>query len=117
MSHASVGIVTKFDLYTVPLHDLWYKGLSFPATSDESILAAIVQTQNSMENDDKAGIVIQAAAGVWQIIFLYAEHVGSTPTVFQTLDTLPGVNVSMPATNDTALNFSIAESAPEPPGL
>jgi FAD/FMN-containing dehydrogenase len=110
------GIVTRYDLYTVPLHDLWYKGITFNATQASTVLPAIVQTQNNMESDANAGIIIQVGFGAFQVVFIYAKHVGATPSVFKPLDALSGSTVAIPPTNGTALSFSNSESAPEPPG-
>ena len=109
------GVVTSFDIIPIKFHDLWYKGLSFPATDYQAVLPAIAQTQINMESDDKAGIIIQARFGQIQVTFLYAEHVRASPATFAPLDTLNG-NVTIPGTNSTALNFSRSVSAPEPPG-
>ncbi|CRG92076.1 Bifunctional solanapyrone synthase [Talaromyces islandicus] len=116
---SNFGIVTRFDVYTVPLHNIWYKTISLPATAYKQILAAIVDTQNRMEDDSKSGIIIQAAFGVFQITYLYADHVGATPAAFQPIDNLLtklNGTVSVPATNTTALSFSASVSAPEADG-
>ena len=85
-----------------------------PSNNSKEILPAIVATQNAMEKDDKAGIIIQAAFGVFKVTFLYADHVSETPTPFISLDRLE-CTVDVKPTNGTALSFSKSVSGEQPP--
>lgn len=105
--------MTRFSLYTTPLHQIWYKRVEFNGTDYEAVLKATVQVQHEMENDDNAGIIFNAGSGAIQVTFIYGQWTAGPP-VFKPLDSLTPVRITIPATNGTVLSFSQRETVPEP---
>jgi hypothetical protein len=101
----TVGIVTRFDLYTVPLHQVWYKFNMYNISQYEQILAATVEVQDAMEDDDKAGFIFNADQGVVLVGFIYAQWT-QRPAVFKAFDDLTPISVFAAEANGTVLSLS-----------
>jgi len=106
--------VTRFDLFTTPLHDIWYKAVTFNGTDYSKILNATAAVQIKMETDPNAGIIFFAGFGVIKITYIYGRWT-TTPAVFDRLNSLDPISVDIKETNGTVLSFSKLGSAPEPP--
>lgn len=99
------GIVTRYDLYTRPLHQVWYQFNLYNFSQYESVLAATVKTQDAMEEDDRAGFVFNANQGSILVGFIH-EGWSDAPAVFQAFDGIPLAGVYSKATNGTIATMS-----------
>ena len=97
--------MTRFDLHTRPLHNVWYQSLLYNFSDYEAVLNATIQTQNNMENDSKAGFILNAGTGVFLIVMIYAEY-SSGPAVFASFNSIKPVGTFAPATNGTIFSLS-----------
>ena len=104
------GIVTKYDLYTVPLHDIWYRFDVYNLTDYKSILSATVKVQKAMESDPNAHFIWVADQGTVLIGLIYGKWT-LEPAVFDPFKALKPLSSFVPETNGTvyllsqALNF------------
>jgi hypothetical protein len=107
-----LGIVTNFELYTVPLNNIWYKYVVYSASDYKGILTALATVQNAMESDANAGISLTASPTGFAIIFMYASW-SPGPAVFAPFDKFVPISTLVPPTNGTVA--SLAQSAISPP--
>jgi hypothetical protein len=52
------GIVTRYDLFTVPIHDIWYRGVIYKAGQAVDLLEAFASWQINDASDSKSNIAI-----------------------------------------------------------
>jgi hypothetical protein len=112
---SNFGIVTRFDLYTRPLHNVWYTFVAYSVADYAAVLNALAQTQLNMESDPKASFLMQgtAAQGIFLAAFLYAEWT-SQPAVFAPFANVTPLATFLPPTNGTILTLSQAFNIPAP---
>ncbi|KAL9119094.1 MAG: hypothetical protein Q9187_004351 [Circinaria calcarea] len=99
------GIVTRFDLYTVPLHNIWYRFDIYDYTDSLSILATTVQIQAAMELDPNAHFIWVADNGTILIGLIYAEWTAD-PAVFRPFQAFTPISSFIPETNGTVSTLS-----------
>lgn len=100
---SNFGIVTRFDLYTVPLRDIWYQASVYSVDQADAILEAYAKWQlNEGAVDTKATIGLGIGLDVISVGLVYAEP-AYRPSVFAPLYELEplALAVAVPPTNGT----------------
>jgi hypothetical protein len=108
------GIVTRFDMKTSPIHNIWYTLFTFDPKDYEKFMPALAQVQANMEKDPKANVYFLATAQETECALFYAEPTGSKPDAFAPLLNLTPLEVIAPPTNGTVYGLAQAMSPPEP---
>ncbi|OAL47125.1 FAD-binding domain-containing protein [Pyrenochaeta sp. DS3sAY3a] len=107
------GIVTRFDMRTSPVHDIWYTLFSFDPKDYTKFMPALAQVQANMEKDPKANVYMLASAGEVEVACFYAEP-ATRPAAFAPLLDLAPLEVPVPPTNGTVYKLAQTMSPPEP---
>ncbi|KAF2198554.1 FAD-binding domain-containing protein [Delitschia confertaspora ATCC 74209] len=97
---SNFGIVVKFQIYTHPLHQIWYSLDLYAASDYAAILNATVQAQVAMETDPKLGLFVNINPEVIIVGKLYSEWT-LPPSGFSSFEAITPVGVYIPATNGT----------------
>ena len=108
-----LGIVSRYDIATVPLHNVWSKFVAYSSSQNEQLLQALVTYQRLAESDPKSNLIFDLNGNTTVIGFLYAAHVAS-PAVFASFNSIPPLAVSSPATNSTVAGLSAHLGAMDP---
>ncbi|KAF2497905.1 FAD-binding domain-containing protein [Lophium mytilinum] len=105
----SVGIVTKFDLYTYPEYRVWYTFRVYSAEHTDRIMEACAKVQKAMEDDDRIGFFLNVNAGFFVTGMLYR---GSTEpgSAFTAFDDIPIMASPVPETRGTQLSVARASA-------
>ncbi|KAK7996415.1 hypothetical protein PG989_004455 [Apiospora arundinis] len=114
---ANFGIVTRFEVDTIPTNEMWYSLTIYPSGHAEEVLDVMARWQLGGAHDLKASI--QLVLGLDSIIVLlcYSE-VASLPVSFKPFYELPDGQVVLPPTNSTfhSLMKMIGETFGAQPG-
>lgn len=78
---ANFGIVTAFDIETVPNSEVWYELLLFAPNQTEALLAASMEYAAAAEEDPNAGLIFTITPSATVLGFVYAKPV-VRPAVF-----------------------------------
>lgn len=95
------GIVTRFDLYTIPVLDIWGKVQIFSTDMAFELLEAFDEWQNDGASDIKSTVAFDISLDYITLGLLYSEPTASTPTAFAPFDDLVPLEVTVPAINTT----------------
>lgn len=105
------GIVTRYDLYTVPVYEVWCELLEFGSASVHDVLDAFYAWQTDGAADVKSSVALIVSLEAVILGLIYSEP-AVLPDAFAPFYNLTGGLVAIPPTNVT-LNFisGILESA------
>ena len=104
--------MTRYDLYTYPNYQVWYTFIVYSASDSAEVLAATVQVQQAMEQDNRVGFFLSVNGGVFVAGMVYLGWVDSPPSAFSAFDAITPIAIAVPATNGTALSVAIAATTP-----
>lgn len=107
------GIVTRFDLYTIPLNEIWYEIVTYPVDQAPQVLEALAQWQLDCGSSDfKSNIVFEITLDYVLVGLLYAGSSASGyPDCFAPFYNLTSFTVTIPSTIGTFSSLKgIAES-------
>ncbi|KAH3948470.1 hypothetical protein HBI56_121770 [Parastagonospora nodorum] len=114
---SNFGIVTAFDMYTVPIHKIWYTVSVYSANDAEACIEAFADWQKSASSDPKATVAMIIRLDIITLGFLYAEPTAPS-NLFTAFDNLPApLAVAIPPTTGTGHSLSqilASTSSPEP---
>ncbi|PQE15274.1 fad linked oxidase protein [Rutstroemia sp. NJR-2017a BVV2] len=99
------GIITQVELYTVPLHDVWYGFNVYNSSQNAALLQALVKYQELSASDPKAGVVFTLVGSTTVVGFLYAAH-AAKPSVFGSFYDIPVATSLVTPTNGTVQQLS-----------
>lgn len=101
------GIVTRYDLYTVPVHDIWYEVLAVSNDDAHAVLDAFAVWQNTTASSDTKGTVA-LVLGLETITFgfIYSEPVTERPSAFAAFSGVKLLITAVPPTNGTVASIS-----------
>ncbi|KAL6706116.1 hypothetical protein ACN47E_006032 [Coniothyrium glycines] len=108
------GIVTRFDMKTSPIHNIWFSLFTFDPKDYEKFMPALAQVQANMEKDPNANVYFLASSREVECALFYAKPAGSKPDAFAPLLNLTPLEVIAPPTNGTVYGLAQAMSPPEP---
>ena len=108
--------MTRLDLYTVPVHDIWYHVFGLDFKNYKEFLTALVQVQKNLATDNKSSFNIIVGGGLWRVALTYQGKSSGLPAAFKPLEPfLPPKNQSAAGpTNGTVYSLGQAISPPEP---
>ena len=101
-----VGVVTRFDLYTVPVRDIWYSVIIYSTEQVPAILSAFVEWQENGASDPKGTVGLIIGLESITILLIYSEPAENTPTAFSPFQSITPVAVAVPPVNGTLLSIS-----------
>ncbi|KAI1413414.1 Glucooligosaccharide oxidase [Hypoxylon sp. FL1857] len=105
------GIVTRFDVHTIPLNEIWYQLAIYPQEQAFDILDTFAQwQQHEGSSDFKANIILSLGINSHVVGLVYLAPAEQTPTAFSPFSALQPLQLVVPATNGTfaTLNKAIA---------
>ncbi|KAI0105083.1 hypothetical protein GGR51DRAFT_202935 [Nemania sp. FL0031] len=98
------GVVTRYDIYTVPIHQVWVQINAYTADQAPDVLAAYHAWQVGGASDVKSNVEINIALDSVAVIFIYSEPVAQAPEAFSAFlssTAVPPVVVALSGTNLT----------------
>ncbi|OTA55078.1 Glucooligosaccharide oxidase [Hypoxylon sp. EC38] len=109
------GIVTRFDVYTIPVNEIWYQLAVYPPDQAFDILDIFAQWQQREGSTDfKANIILSLGVDSHVIGLIYSAPVEQTPSAFAPFSALEPLQLVVPPTNGTyaTLNEAISPFIP-----
>ena len=100
----NVGIVTRFDMYTVPIRNIWYSVSVYPNSEASSIEDAMVEWQNNGASDALGTVALIVGLGSTEAGLLYAQPTYQ-PASFAPVYELGGGTIAIPPTNGTLISL------------
>lgn len=94
------GVVTRFELNTIPDNGIWYQLASYPTHEATNILTAFAQWQNDGGHDTKATVILSISLDVALLGLVYLEH-SDMPDAFAPFYRIDPLQILAPATNGT----------------
>ncbi|TGO65532.1 hypothetical protein BCON_0002g01180 [Botryotinia convoluta] len=95
------GIVTRFDMYTIPIRNIWFQATAYSLTELPNILAAFTEWQkNGAQTDPKTSVLINILNTGCSLGLVYSEP-ATYPDAFAPFAAIPNGIVRVPATNAT----------------
>lgn len=92
-----IGIVTRFDLYTRPVRNLWITAQAFGASELPAVLAAFTQWQNEgAQTDPKTSVLINILPTSLTIALTYSQNSAVFPEAFAPFENLENGMVLFP---------------------
>lgn len=105
ISHGSPGIVTKFDLYTIPVHDIWYQVSIYTSDQAHACIDAFTEWQNNGSSDLKSTVAMIIGLDSITVGLLYSKPT-TLPAVFEPFNKLTPALVAVPPTNGTVVSLT-----------
>ncbi|KAH7309214.1 hypothetical protein B0I35DRAFT_471058 [Stachybotrys elegans] len=94
------GIITKCDLFTVPINGVWYHGLLYLPDKAHQILNAFATWQKEGALDVKSNIALSIGLDQIIVVFTYAAPITDT-SVFGCFEGIESLLEAIPRTNGT----------------
>lgn len=104
--------MTRYDIYTFPLNEIWYEVLSYPVDQAPQVLEALAQWQLDCGSSDfKSNVVFEISLDSITLGVVYAGPQARQPECFAPFYKLDSFTVSIPSTNGTFTSLNkIADS-------
>lgn len=99
-SATNLGIATRFDLYTHLEHRVWCTVKVYSAADSERVMAAGVEIQRRMEEDDRIAFFLSIQPNMFMAGMLYRGQEPS-PSTFDAFDAIEPTAVAIPAAMST----------------
>jgi hypothetical protein len=106
--------VTRVDLYTVPLHKVWYKLAIYNASDSAAVLDGVARLHEFARSDPNLGFFLNVNANGFFAGLLYAGWTG-WPEAYEPFRDLTPVITLANATNGTVFSLATAISSGEDP--
>ncbi|MCJ1348031.1 hypothetical protein MMC31_006262 [Peltigera leucophlebia] len=110
------GIVTRFDLYTIPVKNIWYQVAIYTPDQAPAILDAFAEWQEKGASDLKSTVALIVALETVTVGLIYSAP-AEKPAAFDSFYDIPAVAVAVPPTNGTVLSLTqiLASTFPNTP--
>ncbi|GKT43289.1 FAD-dependent monooxygenase yanF [Colletotrichum spaethianum] len=95
------GIVTRYDLYTVPVYEVWGEILIYSVDQAEDIIRAFDEWQKNGATDFKSAIALTISLDSITLGLVYSEPSAQRPAVFSPFEDLTPLLVALPPVNTT----------------
>lgn len=99
------GIVTRFDLYTIPIQNIWYQVAVYTAQQVPAILDAFAQWQNDGASDVKSTVALIIGLETTTLGLIYSAA-AEKPKAFAPFYDLTPAMVAVPPTNGTVKSLT-----------
>lgn len=111
------GIVTNYELHTVPLHKIWYEVLVVSNEEAHAVLDAFTTWQNtSASSDTKGTVAVVMALQYITLGFVYSEPSVERPAAFSAFNGITPLTTAVPPTNGTVSSLAAVLSVSDAPG-
>jgi len=101
----SQGIVTRYDLNTVPIRNIWYQVVVYGLDQDLTILDRFATWQSDPAFDVKGTIAFLISLESITMVYIYSAP-GDKPAAFSPFYDIPFIAVAVPPTNGTLLSLT-----------
>ena len=101
--------MTRFNLYTEPEYRDWPSLKAYNATDIVQVMNAIISVQQSMEEDNKIGLVVSVLKDMFVVCSIYRGW-DVPKEAFEAFDGIPVMVVLMPETKGTQESLARALS-------
>lgn len=98
-----LGIVTRYNLRTIPVKNIWYESMVFSIDKATALLDAFATWQSSSDTKASVALVISLNAIIVGLVYLRSTE---RPSVFQPFYEIPPLFPAVPPTNGTVLALS-----------
>ncbi|KAL9636811.1 MAG: hypothetical protein Q9204_002111 [Flavoplaca sp. TL-2023a] len=102
---ANFGIVTRFDLYTIPVRNIWFQVAIYTPDQVPTILDAFAEWQNEGASDVKSTVALIIAPEATTVGLIYSAP-ADQPAAFAPFYSIPAATVAVPANNGTVLSLT-----------
>ncbi|KAL8664814.1 MAG: hypothetical protein Q9168_007831 [Polycauliona sp. 1 TL-2023] len=99
------GIVTRFDLYTIPVRNIWFQVATYTPEQVPVILDAFAEWQVKGAADVKSTVALIIAPEVTTVGLIYSAP-ANNPEAFAPFYSIPPAAVAVPANNGTVLSLT-----------
>ncbi|KAI1178067.1 FAD-binding domain-containing protein [Nemania sp. FL0916] len=112
------GIVTKYDLYTVPSYEIWGQQTLYSIDQAYDILAAFDEWQTNGAADVKSSVTLLIALDYAIVGLMYSEPLPQVPDIFSSFSKLVPLQTIVPSSNLTFSEITqlLSASFPSTPG-
>ncbi|KAI0145348.1 FAD-binding domain-containing protein [Xylariaceae sp. FL1272] len=102
---SNFGIVTRFDLLTVPVRDIWYSWTAYTVDQAETILDAFVEWQENGMSDLKSTVALIMSLDSVVVGLIYSAP-ADNPSAFAPFYGIPSASILVPAINGTVKSLT-----------
>lgn len=95
------GVVTRFDLYTVPVYDAWVQLSVYAPQDAPNLISAFEEWQKTRAPDSKSSADLIISLDFAVLILAYSEPTPQPPAVFQPFFSVTPLQVVIPPMNLT----------------
>lgn len=108
--------MTRFDLYTIPVKNIWYQVAIYTPDQAPAILDAFAEWQEKGASDLKSTVALIVALETVTVGLIYSAP-AEKPAAFDSFYDIPAVAVAVPPTNGTVLSLTqiLASTFPNTP--
>jgi FAD/FMN-containing dehydrogenase len=99
------GIITKFDVHTFPVKNIWYQVGIYSNDQVPAILDAFTEWQITGSTDTKSTVALIIGLQSTTLGLFYSEP-ANQPAVFKPFYGIPTLTIALPATNGTVLSLT-----------
>lgn len=101
------AIVTRYDIATLPIRNIWYEVSIYSNDQVDNILRAFATWQeNEGATDLKSTVALIIGLESTTLGMIYSQPSESTPAAFAPFAHIPAMNRAVPATNGTVLSLT-----------
>ena len=104
------GVVTKFEVETVPNSEIWVEGFAYNSTQFDAIMEALVKYGEASEDDSYATIISTFTPDTCSLIFIYGKP-EERPAVYSMFYDIPSAGQVMESQLTTWIDLNNAISA------
>ena len=97
--------MTRFDLYTIPVKNIWYQVAIYTPDQAPAILDAFAEWQEKGASDVKSTVALIIALETVTVGLIYSTP-AEKPAAFAPFYDIPAATVAVPPTNGTVLSLT-----------
>ncbi|KAL4945676.1 hypothetical protein BDV06DRAFT_230146 [Aspergillus oleicola] len=102
---ANFGVVTRFDLYSIPVHNIWYELAAYQLDQADAIFDSFASWQRTC-SDTRATVALIVDLDAITLGLIYSEPAKDRPDCFAPFKNIPAVAIPVPGTNGTVLQLT-----------
>lgn len=96
------GIVTRYDLHTIPIYNIWYEVLVVSNDQAHAVMEAFAVWQSTSASiDTKGTVALIMGLDYITLGFIYSQTAVTRPTTFDAFASITPLSTAVPATNGT----------------
>lgn len=101
----STGIVTRFELYTIPVKNIWYQVEIYTPAQVPALLDAFAQWQAEGASDVKGTVALIIGLETTTLELIYSAP-AEKPAAFAPFYDIPAAVIAVPPTNGTVVSLT-----------